>query len=134
MKDRDGLAIMPFWRGFFGIFFVFGILSKIKNDKSLNSFATGQLSPGVLSAGWIILNFISTGLGWASDNYLNLFGMVLSAINFLFLLPAQSYINQVNDARTPRPSYTPWTTGHVVVLVFGLVIYALLLIGMFAAK
>ncbi len=134
LKDRDGLAIMPFWRGFFGIFFVFGILSKIKNDKSLNSFATGQLSPGVLSAGWIILNFISTGLGWASDNYLNLFGMVLSAINFLFLLPAQSYINQVNDARTPRPSYTPWTTGHVVVLVFGLVINALLLIGMFAAK
>jgi hypothetical protein len=134
LKNRDGLRIMPFWRGVFGILFVYGIMYKIKSDKQLNSFEAPQFSSGILSAGWIILSLIATGLGWSSDNYLNLFGMVLVAINFLFLLPAQSYINQVNDARTPRPSYTPWTTGHVVVLVFGLVINALLLIGMFAAK
>lgn len=134
LKNRDGLKIMPFWRGFFGIFFVYGILCKIRGDKNLNSFAVAQLSPGILSAGWVFLSFTGSGLGSRNDSCLGVLGMLISGISSLFLLPAQSYINQVNDARTPRPSYTPWTTGHVVVLVLGLVFNALVLIGIFAAK
>ncbi len=134
LKERDGLNIMPFWRGIFGIFFIYGILKEIKNDKTLNAHTSAQFSPGALATGWIILIFIGNALGRADDISVNLFGMLLSAPTFLFLLPAQNFINQVNEARVPRPNYTPWTTGHVVVLIIGLLLAALILIGIVAPE
>ncbi len=134
LKERDGLKIMPFWRGVFGVFFVHGILKEIKNDRNLNSIGKADFSPGGLATGWIILMVLGNILGRADDIAVNLFGLLISAPTFLFLLPAQNFINQINETRSPKPNYSPWSTGHVVVLVIGLIILGLVLIGTLAPE
>ena len=134
LKKRDGLKIMPFWRGIFGIFFIYGILKEIKNDGALNSQASAQFSAGALATGYIIQMFIGETLGVADDIRVLLFSALLSVFTFLFLLPAQNFINQANESRAQRPNHTPWTTGHVVVLIVGLIYGGLIFIGVVAPE
>lgn len=134
LKERDGLKIMPFWRGVFGIFFIHGILKEIKNDRGLSSLGRADYSPGALATGWIILMFLGNALGRADDIAVNLVGIVLSAPTFLFLLPAQNYINRINARRSPAPRQSPWSAGHIVVLIVGIIFVGLILIGALAPE
>jgi len=56
--------------------------------------------------------------------------MLIAFPSFLFLLPVQSYVNRVNARMNPRMPYTPWTTGHIVCLVLGLLISLLVMAGL----
>jgi hypothetical protein len=129
LKERDGLDIRPFWRAIFSIFFIYKILKEIKHDKNLNSIGKAGFSPGGLATGWIILKFLGNILSRADDITVNLFGILLSAPSFLFLLPAQNFINRINEARPSKPNYSPWSVGHAVFLVIGVILVGLVLIG-----
>lgn len=129
VKERDGLKMHPFWRGIFGIFFVHGILKTIRNDEQTNRLEQATFSAGGLATGWIILMVIGNALGRADDIGVNLLGMIIALPSFLFFVPVQNYINRVNVKINPRTPYTPWTAGHIVCLVLGILIWLLILAG-----
>lgn len=132
IKERDGLKIQPFWRGFFGIFYIHSLLKAIKTDPATYRIAHAKFSPGGLATGWIMLRFLGNGLARVPDPAVNLIGFVISAPTFLFLLPAQNHINALNEVSSLRPAYYPFSGGHIVCLVLGIIGWLLILAGLTA--
>lgn len=128
VKERDSLKIRPFWRGVFGIFFCHNLLRRIHEDGEARAIETPRFSPGGLATGWVILliigNIVSRAPGIGAS--------IISAFipSFLCLVPVQNYINSVTQKRTPGQPYYGWSSGHIVCLVIGIIVWALLLIGL----
>jgi amino acid permease len=128
IKERDGLDIKPFWRGIFGIFYCHSLLRRIHENVDARAIQEPNFSAGGLATGWVILlifaNIVSRAPGIASS--------IIAAFipSFLCLLPVQKYVNSVTEKRNPNQKIYGWSSGHIVCLVFGLVIWALLLIGL----
>jgi len=129
-KERDGLSIQPFWRGIFGIFFIGSLLTKIKADISANRILPASFSPGGLAVGWIGLVILGWLLSGVPSLGVNIFGMILSVSAVLCVLPVQQYINSLNESLPTRPPYCGWSTGHIVCLVVGIIIWLLFMVGM----
>jgi hypothetical protein len=119
VKERDGLEISPFWRGIFGVFFVHGILEIIRYDTEANRIEPATFSPFALTAGWVLLLFFGYTLESMDTVGLNILGIFLASFSLLIFTPVQIYINRINDKRTPRPSYTKWSLGHILCLLLG---------------
>ena len=128
VKERDGLDIKPFWRGFFGIFYCHSLLRRIHGDQSMRSHLQPVFSPGGLATGWVVLSFISTAVSHAPS----LIASMIAAFvpSFLCLVPVQNYIIAVTEMRSPDQKYYGWSSGHIVCLVFGVIVWALVLIGL----
>ena len=132
IKERDGLKIQPFWRGVFGIFFIHSLLKAIRTDPATSHIAPAKFSPGGLATGWIILKFLGNALGRAPDPAVSLFGIIISAPTVLFLIPVQNHINALNEVSSLRPAYYPFSIGHIVCLVIGIIVWLLILVGLAA--
>ena len=130
LKERDGLRIRPFWRGVFDIFFIPSLFSTIKNDAPTNQIQPATFSPGVLATGWVILWILGYVLGSVPDRAANLVGIIISVPSFCFLLPVQNHINAVNEASPIRPSYYGWSSGHIVCLGVGIIMWILILVAL----
>jgi hypothetical protein len=115
LKDRDGLNIWPLWRGVLGIFFCYGILKSIRNDRQANDLEQATFSAGGLAAGWIIFVLLSNVT------------VLIATLSFVFFVPVQIFINRVNAKLSPRPEFAEWSLGHTVCLVLGIVIWVLVL-------
>lgn len=129
-KERDNLGIKPFWRGIFGIFYIYSLLDSIVLDSAANKRVPATYNTTVLAGGWIVLHSLGNVMGRMEDTSMNLVGLVVSAPTFLFLLPVQKHINAVNESLSPPPAFYPFSKGHVVCLVFGIVVWLLILIGL----
>ena len=57
-----------------------------------------------------------------------LLSTVITVPSFLFFVPVQNYINLVNAKMNPQPAYTPWSAGHIVCLVLGIIFWLLNLV------
>lgn len=127
IKERDGLNISPFWRGFFGIFYCHSLLRRIHEDQEARSYGQPAFSSGGLATGWVVLRIIAGAVGHAPS----ITASIVSALipSFLCLAPVQNYINSVTEQRNPAQKAHGWSSGHIVCLVFGIVVWALLLIG-----
>lgn len=130
VKERDNLDIRPFARGWFGIFYCHSLLRRIHEDKEARSIQVPSFSPGGLATGWVVLLIISILVSRAPG----IAASIISAFipSFLFLVPVQNYVNAVNERWIPGQPFYRWSSGHVVCLVFGIIIWALLLIGLAA--
>jgi DNA-directed RNA polymerase subunit RPC12/RpoP len=133
LKERDGLKIQPFWRGMFGVFYCHGILKAIRTDQQTNAIERASFSAGGLATGWIILVILGSAMGRSDEVAVSFLGTLISLPSFLFFLPVQNYINQVNEKINPRPPYKSWSAGHIVCLVWGIIIWLLLFAGMAAS-
>lgn len=116
VNERDGLKLEPFWRGIFGIFFVYGILKMIRKDTHANALEPATFSAGGLAAGWIILAILG-----------RFFPIGNALLSWLFVVPAQNYINRINAKLNPQPNYAPWSAGHIVCLVLGIIFWPVIL-------
>ena len=123
LKERDGLEIWPFWRGIFGVFYCHSLLRAIRYDSQANALEKADFSPGWLAAGWIIFTVVYNGLGRLESSFVYLAGMLLFFPSFLFLVPVQQYINRVNAKIQPTPPFYPWSAGHIVCILFGVVLF-----------
>jgi hypothetical protein len=133
LKERDGLKIQPFWRGWFGIFYCHSILKAILTDRQTNAIEKASFSAGGLATGWIILVILGSAIGRSNEAAVSFLGTLISLPSFLFFLPVQNHINRVNDRISPRPPYKSWSAGHTVCLVWGIIIWLLILAGMAAS-
>ena len=130
LKERDGLKIWPFWRAVLGIFFIYPLLETIKTDPTTNRIVPARFSPGPLATGWIILVLLGNLASHASEPVVSFIGILLSVPSFCFLIPVQRHINALNEALPVRPSYYPWSAGHIVCLVLGIIFWLLILVGL----
>jgi hypothetical protein len=132
LKDRDGLQIQPFWRGFFGLFFIYSIFKTIREDEQLNRIEKATFPAGALAVAWIVLTFLANALSRVEDDGISALGMLVAFPLFLFFVPVQDYINRVNAKLTPRPEHTPWTIGHMVCLFIGILFWGFACLGIMA--
>ena len=128
IKERDGLNISPFWRGVFGVFFCHSLLRRIHEDQEARSIQVPAFSPGGLATGWVILIIIANIVGRAPSIAASIIAAFIPS--FLCLVPVQNYINAVTEKRNPGQKFYGWSSGHIVCLVIGIIIWALLLIGL----
>ena len=121
IKERKGLGIHPFWRGFFGVFFCHSLLKRIKEDEDARALIEPSFSVQ-LATGWLILVALSNVMGGASGTAPIIIAAVMPS--YLFLVPVQNYINSMTEKRSPGASYYGWSAGHNVCLVLGLFLWA----------
>lgn len=106
IKERDGLDIMPFWRGWFAFFHFYPLLKHIKEDPMLGHTERPDYSSGWLTFGFIIFTICGNQL------------IIPSMVTFLFILPAHNYITRINEADPNRPGYSPWSFGQIFCVAF----------------
>ena len=134
LKDRDKLNIQPFGRAMFGVFFIAQLLKAIHSDREANRIAAPQFSAGALATGYIVLILIGYLFSQANVSAVNLLGSIISMCSCLFLLPVQQYINTVNQSKSPPRPYNEWSPGHIVCLVFGIIIWLIMLLALVGSK
>jgi hypothetical protein len=130
VRVRDKLDISPFWRGWFGIFFCHSLLRRIHDGEDTRSVELPLFSPNGLATGWVALVILSNVLSRAPGAAASIIAAFIPS--FLCLVPVQKYVNSVNERRIPGQPYYRWSAGHIVCLVFGIIIWTLILIGLAA--
>ena len=101
IKERDGLDISPFWRGWFALFHFHSLLKYIKEDPKI-----GHPEKPDYSCGWLTFGFVIFAI---CGNQI----VIPSMLTFLFILPAHNYISRINNASSNPPDYSPWSFGQV---------------------
>lgn len=106
IKNRDGLDIMPFWRGIWCLFHFHSLLKYIKEDAKTSRTRQATYSPGWLTAGFVIC--IITGNK-----------MIFPALlGFLFFLPAHHHIAALNESNNAKAAYVKWSFGQILCVAF----------------
>jgi len=103
IKDQDGRNIMPLWRAFFALFFVYALFKEVRDYDHPSNNEEKELPAGPLAAGWIILTLL-----WRlPDPY-----SWISFFAFLFVVPVQVRVNRINTAvdpeHDPNSRFTVW--------------------------
>jgi len=130
VKQRDNLNIRPFWRGLFGAFFCHKLLRRIHEDQEARTFQVPSFSPGTLATWWVVLVILSSILA-------RIPGLTASFVaafvpSFLCFVPVQVYVNAVSERRNPGEPNHPWSSGHIVCLVLGVVCWGVMLLELAA--
>ena len=128
IKERDGLAMWPFWRGVFGILFCHSLLRRIHKDKDARAVQEPTFSASGLATGWMILVIISNILSRVPSIAAKIIAVCIPS--FLCLVPVQNYINSVIEKQNPGQKMDGWSSGHIVCLVIGVIEWSLFLIGL----
>lgn len=123
LKERDGMRIRPFWRGFFGIFFCHRLLTAIYQDNQLRHVKLPNFSPNILATVWVLLIIVASIISKLPYSIATIIALVMPS--FLCFVPVQRYINSVNAKRNQNIPYSKWSTGHIVCLIIGLLVWVL---------
>jgi hypothetical protein len=132
IKERDGLDIQPFWRGVFGVFYCRDLLRRIHEDKEARAIQAPSFSPWGLATGWIVLVIVSNGVSRLPGIGASLIAGLIPA--YLCFVPVQNYINSVSEKRNTGQPFYGWSSGHIICLVVGIIIWSLLVFGLFAKR
>jgi hypothetical protein len=121
LKERDGLRVLAFWRGIFGIFFCHNLFKRIANDRVLYMHRPIAFSPNMLATVWVVL-FIATLMLPSDINVYMLLAisLIVVPISVACFIPLQNHINDANERFRAGQAFSPWSTGDAVCLVVGL--------------
>ena len=111
IKERDGMDIMPFWRGWFAIFHFYSLMEYIKNDPKLGHAEKPDYSCGWLTCGFVMFTLCGNQI------------FIPLMLTFLFILPAHNYISKINRTAENPPEFSPWSFGQVLCALFFPVIF-----------
>jgi hypothetical protein len=118
LRNRDNLAIRPFWRGVFSPFYIEPLLKKISLDKQLNSTARSNFSYGARSAAWLLLWVLGV-LFPAGTPATNFIILIILLLRSLTIMDIQSFINKSNQNRPQEIKSSIWTIGQTVTVLLG---------------
>jgi hypothetical protein len=130
IKERDNLDIIPFLRAVFGVFYIHSLLNQIANDRELNRIKSTSFSASSLATGWVVMNIFGNILARSENMSYGSIGIVISISSFLFLLPVQNHIHNVNKIANKNLPYSEWSFGQTLCLLIGTPLLILALIGM----
>jgi hypothetical protein len=120
IRERDRSKILPPLRSIFAIFYCYPCFRRIRRESSEPYRST--LAAGPLAGGWIIVQLISQ---------IPVLGLV-SLMSFVFLIPVQRAVNQLNAEVVPSHDrnevLTPANWGWIIV---GSIFLLLAIVGTF---
>lgn len=122
IKERKQLNIAPVWRALFSIFFAYNLFQYIY------SLAKEKGYKEMLSPGWLAFAYIALSLCWRLPEPLSL----ISVLSFVPIIQLQKACNYLWDNEEPMlKERTRFSIGEILLIVFGSIFWALVLIGMF---
>ncbi len=129
VKESERLDIMPVMRGIFSIFFIYSLFIRMGQNTVARTLGIAPVSEG-LAVLWIILRLGTNIFGrFNTDPYLSIIVVLVGLSSVFLLVPAQRYINAINEASAPKPDFAPWKAGHTITLLLGIIIWLLMLLG-----
>lgn len=127
IKLRDRLDILPFWRAFFGIFYIHSLLNYISSDEEMSTVKPAEFPASVLATCWIIFIISSNILSRFDSVNLNILSLLIGSASVFFFVPVQNYINAVNASINPNSKYyDSMSVGHVLCYIFSLLFFYLI--------
>lgn len=129
LRDRRHLEVSPFGRALFSIFYTHSLFRYIAEYNNLNDRIAKQFSPGGWATLWVVACFVTNALSRNIPQNQPLLLLVLPLLPVCFVLPAQNCIIRVNEVQPIRPAYDGWSAGQFILLILGIVWWALILIG-----
>lgn len=130
IKGRTGQAIMPFWRAFFALFWVYSLFKHIKTSAIEHNIAT------TLPIGWLAFVYFILQLLWQLPDPI----WLVSVFSFAILMPANTLALKVNqhmatnsDTDTVNDNFKneTFTLWNWLGLIVGGILWVLVLIGLF---
>lgn len=122
IQGRDRSDIMPFWRAFFGIFYVYSLLKRMRTDGEQHG-VTNPFPAGALATAYILAS-----LTWRLPDPWWMIGFA----NIVVCAVAQSYANQVNLAAAPNHDRNERFSGlNWLGIAVGGMFFMLVLVGLF---
>jgi hypothetical protein len=120
VKERTGESIIPFGRAFFGIFYCYALLKRVRaHDDQLPS---ANLAAGPLATAWIVLNIC----GQLPDPF-----WLLALGTFIPLVPVIQAIKVINEAHAPgHDPNTQFSVANWVGVGAGVLLWVLIAIGL----
>ena len=122
-KERENLDIIPVARALFTIFFLHGLLNRRQE------YATSKGHTGSYNVTGMYLGYIITSMCSRLPQPFYLIGLM----NFTFLLPAFKAFNYAKENSADiKVTYLDYFTGRqIAVIVFGIIMWMLILTGLF---
>ena len=122
IQGRDRSDIMPFWRAFFGIFFVYSLFKRMRSDGEAQG-VSDSFPAGALATAYILVS-----LTWRMPEPWWLIGFA----NIVVCAVAQAYANRVNMAAAPNHERNARFSGlNWLGIVVGGTFLLLMFIGLF---
>lgn len=119
IREKENLALMPFWRAFFAPVWFFSFHHHLKAD-SMDRFGSNRLPPSFV----VFLLFSGYLICTLSSRIDNIFGQ-LTYISFLFLLPFVNYINYINHENKETIEFNSrFRPRHYILGVFALLLFS----------
>lgn len=130
LRSRQGLHISPFWRAFFMLLFIYQLLKRIRNTASPVLRVPGHFSAGGMATGLIVTTILGRAIGRVPEAGATVIALLVTVSTVSFLVPAQLHINRLHEAMSPKPSPYPFSVGHIVCLVVGVVVWIFTIAGL----
>jgi hypothetical protein len=130
LKDRQVLECRPFWRALFGVFFVFSLFKLIRAARVPGAREVASFSAGGLATGFIVLCVLERVMSRSDNSGVTVLATLLSFASVLFIVPVQNYVNRLHDEMSPKPEPYPFSTGHIVCVVLGVLVWLLVIAGL----
>jgi|GEM_PF-2617054 len=127
LRDEKHMKVQPMSRVVFREIFIYSLLRRIHDDPDSNAIHKPTFFAIGLAFLWFVLSTLR-GIT-ASDNTVCIKMIAAFIPSFLCLIPVQLYVNAVRRKQYPDMQYYSWTTGHIIMLVIGCVLWSLLILG-----
>jgi hypothetical protein len=122
-KEKESLDIMPAMRAIFAIFFAYSLFEKIREFSRQNGYQK-DYSSGMLVTGFIVLNILSR----LPDPY-----WLVSILGGLcFIQPVNALMFAIESSQQYNVKGDGFNTRQIILIIVGLILWALMLIGLFA--
>ncbi len=117
VKHVHGEKISPFWRTFFGIFYMYSLCNRVREIVKEHN-VDAVYSSGLLAAGYIVLSLL-----WKLPDPF----WIVTIFAFLFQLPVVIAIQKANWSEDVNSQFTGW---NIAGIVFGVIWWILIFAGM----
>jgi hypothetical protein len=125
VKEREGQNLMPFWRAFFAVIWIYPLLKRIRETLVAHKTIAHEddLAAGMFAIAWILIYFLYK----LPDPF-----WCLSSLSFIALIPVQSKVNEMNSVAAPNhPLNSRFTWANWLWIILGGFLTILAVIGSF---
>jgi hypothetical protein len=125
IRDHHGTSVSPFWRAFFGVWFVYALFDDVRH-RSLMAELRENVPSGMSAAAYIVFAILGR-IGGRIDNDL------LWLVSFFTIVPLiimQGAMNRLVRHHDPNADMNErFTAWNIIVIVVGAALWALIILG-----
>jgi hypothetical protein len=126
IQKAEGKEMLPFWRAFFGIFYCYPLFRHMVRSFRAHNYEV-LYSPVLLAVAWIALVVLGKLSTLAGHHWLGYLIATVSYLSFAALVPLQKTANEYAKNTLGQGIEKQLSTGEVVILVVGGLVWAFLI-------